>query len=382
MKQFVGCLVLAAALVACQATGPTLVESSETVPAATPAVSPGTTNSCAVVIRQAGALVDAVGAELLELRPLVVATPFESGAAAAKIARISATFRAFDGFAGLAAKCSSSSDIATAVAEVRSEALAFVAAASAGSRNDARTQRPAAAGLVELLPAVVAIGRSVEELGAAIGLDKQVAIAGASAEPLGSLPPLPTPTPRTPIATPAPPKVASVGASYFGPNSVVSTYRVTGSTPFEISSSFHANGPYLEWLKARATGLTKPSPHFRFTSRASTSGCIVVATAKPAVYFSFTIVLPQWDPPRNASSATVTWWNDTIREIAAHEKHHVGLFRASATAMTRAVATSTCDDLQQKLSAALQKVARQNCEFDMREYGAALGLSLSSCVNR
>lgn len=59
----------------------------------------------------------------------------------------------------------------------------------------------------------------------------------------------------------------------------------------------------------------------------------------------------------------------------------VQLFRAAATQMTKSVATSNVRELSSHLNAILEAVTRQNCELDMTEYGAAMGLSLTACLN-
>jgi hypothetical protein len=50
--------------------------------------------------------------------------------------------------------------------------------------------------------------------------------------------------------------------------------------------------------------------------------------------------------------------------------------------MTTALATSTCTNVSERLSAIVKDIDTQQCEFDLREYGTALGLSLSSCLSR
>jgi predicted secreted Zn-dependent protease len=174
--------------------------------------------------------------------------------------------------------------------------------------------------------------------------------------------------------------VTTYEAAFFGPNTTVKTYRVFGSTPLEIVESMLARGPRNNWLNERAEAVTLAVPEIRVELVGSGSACHVVARANPAVSFRFTITLPRWEPPSAASRTTVTWWNAELGRAATHEHHHVDLWRAAGTRLSRAATTSTCANLQSRLAAIVKATARENCEFDMDEYGKALGLSLDDCL--
>ena len=172
----------------------------------------------------------------------------------------------------------------------------------------------------------------------------------------------------------------------------MTTYRVTGSTPEEIVRSINARGPSDRWLHGRAEAVTLAIPHDRVGFQQNGASCDVVATASPAIYFSFRITIPRWTPPAAAisatatstlsspSRATITWWTAEIRHVATHENHHVDLWRAAGVAMTKAVGTSSCTNLVNRLTKIAADTRRENCEFDMDEYGTALGLSLKDCL--
>ena len=188
----------------------------------------------------------------------------------------------------------------------------------------------------------------------------------------------PTPTPRPS----APPKIPVIGASFFGSATKVVTYQVSGSTMTQIINSIESNGPTSDWLHARAEGLTSAVPRYRFVFSQVAGHCKIVTTAKPAIIFTFTITLPSWTRPKNVDPATVRWWAGELLRVATHERHHVDIYRDGAARMTSALATSTCANVSEHLGAIVRDIDAKQCEFDLREYGAALGLTLASCLNR
>ena len=186
----------------------------------------------------------------------------------------------------------------------------------------------------------------------------------------------PTPTPKPTAAAQMP----GVASSFFGSGAKVQTYGVTGRTREQISASIEANGPWSDWLNGRAEALTKAVPKYRFTLAQGAPQCRIVVTAKPAVIFSYTITLPGWTKPKNADPATVRWWSAELLRVATHERHHVEIYRDGATRMTAAIADSSCSNVSAHLSVIVHDIDVRQCQFDLDEYGAALGLSLSSCL--
>jgi predicted secreted Zn-dependent protease len=188
----------------------------------------------------------------------------------------------------------------------------------------------------------------------------------------------PTPTPKPTAA----PTVPVIGGSFFGSGAKVVTYQVSGSSMAQIIASIKANGPWSDWLHARAEAVTRAVPPSRVTLAQTAAQCRIVTTARPAVIFVYTITLPGWNRPKTADAATVRWWAGELLRVATHERHHVEIYRDGAARMTDAVARSTCGDVSGRLSAIVEDIDTQQCQFDIKEYGAALGLSLSSCLAR
>jgi hypothetical protein len=54
--------------------------------------------------------------------------------------------------------------------------------------------------------------------------------------------------------------------------------------------------------------------------------------------------------------------------------------RAGQKDLNTALAKSTCANAQAHLDAVWTSINRQQCEFDMTEYGTELGLSLKRCI--
>ena len=188
----------------------------------------------------------------------------------------------------------------------------------------------------------------------------------------------PTATPKPPVD----PRIPTIQASFFGAGTTLVTYRVTGSTVNQIVASIRASGPFSDWIHARAEALTKAVPHDRFDLVRTSSSCRVSITRTPAVTFTFTITLPSWSRPKTADAATVAWWAGELLRVATHERHHVEIYRAGAARMSDAVAHGSCATLPSRLAAIVKDIDTQQCTFDLDEYGAALGLSLASCLNR
>jgi len=371
-------LLAAALLAGCGAAGPTpppLVASPSPAAPATdgPARTP---DPCVTAVAHLAAFADQLGGELVELRPKVLQADFDSPGTSAVIARVSATMLAFDGLEGRVTSCSATAAIVASVATIREGARTALDQSRTTSITDGEVQRAAAAALVGLLPEVRAVAAATQSAARSVGLTSQIAaIPDDALQPIGSLPPLATPAP--------PPVVAAVpgyGSAFFGANATVVTYGVSGSTPDQIVASILANGPPDRWVGGRAEALTLAFPHDRLTFRQVVTTCHVVATADPAIYFSFRITIPSWTPPPGVAASTVTWWRNEIGHVAVHEKHHVDLWRAAGAAMTKAAAGSTCTNLVSRLTKIATDTRRANCQFDVDEYGRAMGLTVESCL--
>ena len=188
----------------------------------------------------------------------------------------------------------------------------------------------------------------------------------------------PTPTPKDPGAETIP----SIGNSFFGSGAKVVTYAVGGSSAEEIIASIETAGPFSDWLHARAEALTTAVPRYRFVLADTAGHCHIQVTKKPAIIFTFTVTLPSWSRPRNVDQATVAWWAKELQRVATHENHHVQIYRDGAERMTAALGHSTCANVADHLTAIVRDIDTEQCEFDLKEYGSALGLSLTSCLTR
>ena len=193
-------------------------------------------------------------------------------------------------------------------------------------------------------------------------------------------------TPSAPVSA-----AAAVNASFFGPGVTVKTYTVTGATPAAIVRSVRARGPYSPWIGGRAEAVTQPETtyHFVFWSSLAevTQGtwagvCEIRPDASPAISQTYTVLLPKWTPPRGASSATIQWWAGEIFRVATHERTHVQNGITATRAANLVLASSTCANAESRLNAVWLDQQRHDCEFDMREYGKAAGLSLKSCTSQ
>jgi predicted secreted Zn-dependent protease len=206
--------------------------------------------------------------------------------------------------------------------------------------------------------------------------------------PLPTASPRPTPTPRPIAPATPPPEVAGPGSlPAFGPGSfpasasvTVSYYAVSGSTPQQIHASIEDNGPWSDWLGRNAQAHVQVSPSFNFAFRSDGFGCGVVPTGGDFVTITYHVLLPSWTPPAGVSQRTVDWWIETIYGTVAHEGHHITLYESYLPQMNDAVRTGTCASVQDDLERLWFEVNRANCEFDLAEYGYAVGLTLESCL--
>lgn len=190
------------------------------------------------------------------------------------------------------------------------------------------------------------------------------------------------PAPSSPDRRPEAPRpsVVSITADYFGPRASIQWYAVTGATPSEITASVQMNGPRHEWLGGTALATVSRSGSGTYTVSRSGNGC-TVAPDGPTVG-SYVITLPRWAPAGSVSLKTLTWWNDQLTNAAAHERQHIAIYEAADGRLPAVFASATCASIADDLQAAYWQVRREQCEFDMAEYGAAQGLSLERCVGQ
>ena len=207
----------------------------------------------------------------------------------------------------------------------------------------------------------------------------------------GTLPPAePIPTQAAvgqAAATPAP---DDSGVPVFGPEAfrasgsvTVSYYAVSGFTASEIAHSMQRNGPFSEWLQRRVQAQVSVTPTYNFDFHGRTEGeCTVELIGPSPVTLAYQVLLPSWSPPPNVASWTIDWWTQTITETVAHEAQHIELYEAKLSAMNAVVVTGTCASAAAELDRLWAEVTRENCAFDVAEYGVAMGRTVASCVGQ
>ncbi|HYK94546.1 MAG TPA: DUF922 domain-containing protein [Candidatus Dormibacteraeota bacterium] len=359
---------------------PGLLPSPESVvvaPTPRPSASP-----CAKPLRDIGQSSQLIADQLASLRPLLVARTYDGWAVLGQVRRVNETLLIYGELTAELDACPNANKLAARVATVKESARAGVTVVLDYGAAVALVPRDAAVGLFRLLPEVLAISKDAAELARGLALEIPVAeVQQGSDEPIAKLPSLPTPAPTARPADPL--AVLRIRASFFGSRVTLSTYGVSGTTPTEIWESMNRNGPYSAWLHGNASGLTQASAEYRFHLASNTDGsCYIWADANPPILLTYTVDLPRWSAPSGVAATTITYWNQTLQEIATHEKHHVTIYRAAQTTLNATLASSTCGNYDANLTAVWNDVNRQQCEFDMKEYGADLGLSLESCVNQ
>jgi len=161
----------------------------------------------------------------------------------------------------------------------------------------------------------------------------------------------------------------------------VETYAVTGATPSEISLSINQNGPYSDWIGGAAQGMTETDIDLDVAYRTSGEGDCTVVLGNVPVSATYTIVLPAWTPSPGTPAWTVAWWNEALRETAVHERTHVEIYRRGLADLAAALATATCSQAAALVDETSFELNRENCEFDMNEYGTRIGLTMESCLS-
>jgi len=175
--------------------------------------------------------------------------------------------------------------------------------------------------------------------------------------------------------------VPQIGPAFFGPNVVVTTYEVGGATPTQIEAAIERNGAHDSWTGGTIEASTTPTRHEHWQALYDSSGaCTVTATADPAISISFVVDLPHWRPDAGTSTTTINWWSGEILRVATHEKHHVDDGDAAALTANAALSVSTCANVESNLQAVYLAWNRADCQFDLDEYGSAMGETMATCL--
>jgi predicted secreted Zn-dependent protease len=368
---------------ACQPPVAASAPPGSAAPATVVATPRPTPDPCIAAVTGVGPYLQRLATDLAALRPLVLAGTFDPPATKTGVRAVSATLTSLLKTDRSLATCRLATKIAAQLRALRAKAKDPLAAALAASTADGPAMRAGAVQLLALLPDVLAVSKTTAGVAASLGLDVALAEVPADAtKPIGSLPPFPSAAPAPTLKPPAKGKVVVVTASYFGAAATVKTYRVTGGSRDAIIRSINTKGPYSGWSGGHAEAITAAQPTYRFSFVTATlSACTIVPSASPAIKITYTITLPAWKPPAGTTAATITWWNGELTSFAKHERHHVDIYRDGQAKLIAALATSTCANAQAHLDAVWRAINRQQCEFDMAEYGTQLGLSLQRCLD-
>jgi len=202
-------------------------------------------------------------------------------------------------------------------------------------------------------------------------------------------PPLPTQAPQ-PTQPPVPQftfpptavvAIPNVYTHYFAGGAVVNSYAIYGDTPDELISSINRNGPYSAWLGSDAEAHVQISSHWNLFFETWPDGsCQLGLTAAQPITLSYVVVMPRWVLPQGASTVTITWWASELTRVAWHENHHIQIAQQFLPVMNAAVLRSNCTTVNATISNLVQQLDTQECQFDLQQYGYAMGLSLQSCL--
>jgi len=174
-------------------TQPALASSQPTpAPSADPCLGP---------VTHVAAFAAQLSNHLAALRPMITTKPFESAETASSILAVSGTLTAFDGLEDRLRECPETAGFRETVSGLRATARELIGRSVAASVNDATVQRETALALFALLPNAQALAVATLRVADAHKITGQVAVVPeSSAQPIGSLPPLPTdvlePTPN------------------------------------------------------------------------------------------------------------------------------------------------------------------------------------------
>ena len=369
-------LVVACALPAQQTVVPAPSVVTEPSPSAPPVAGPARTpNPCAAPLRAVANASQLMADKLATIREPLTARTYDGWAILGTARSANATLTLYAQTITTLRTCPEAAEVVTLMEAFGQAAASHIGIVLAAGHAVAPGPRAAMVALFQLLPDVIEISQEAKKVADRLSVDFVVAtLPDGAGEPLGDLAPIPSQSPRN---------VRTIGAAFFGTGVTVKTFTVGGQTPSAIIRSINERGPVSEWLGGRATATTQARPEYRFELGSSSSGsCTLVPTGTPPIVIRYTVTLPKWSAPSGASRATVDYWNDLIVEIATHERRHVEIFREGAKDLNAAFRSSTCGNVEANLIEVLTEVNLEQCRFDMREYGYALGLTLEACVNR
>lgn len=310
--------------------------------APTAAGSPTASSSpCPAALGQLERFSKKLAADLAAMRPLVVATEFDSWATVTAARRVSATLTAYPGLVPALESCHDTSVLAAQVDRLRGNAEATLANAFSSSVIDAPAQRGAAATLFGLLPEVLALSEAGQAIAARLGVRMDVAVvADGDAKPLGSLPPLATPTPP-PVRDKL---VALPRLSVTIWHASVRYFAISGKNPTELEMSDQTNIPrtasgektshafaYMEVI----SDTLRPT----YTTNPSAKNCKTLGLTGKMTY---RVTIPQWTTPSRVLPQMLKWWRSVNEHVRWHEEQHVRIYEKWIPKLSKRLALRAC----------------------------------------
>ncbi|PZO80483.1 MAG: peptidase [Mesorhizobium amorphae] len=158
---------------------------------------------------------------------------------------------------------------------------------------------------------------------------------------------------------------ASVSRSY-------SYFTVGGATLSEIEADLGRLGPHVESTGRRHPGSTAMAFTNSLTFTQTPGACRI---EKAVVRVSAKVTLPRWKRPQDAEQATGLIWGTLAADIKRHEESHVGIAKAHAHELEKALMRlgrfPTCDAAntraQEVTARILEKHDEEQARFDRVE---------------
>jgi predicted secreted Zn-dependent protease len=299
-----------------------------------------TSGPCVAAAVRLGAFTSQMAGDLASLRPLVVAPTFDSPEAIAGTRRVSATITSYTGLEQALLACQATADLGPRVAKLLANANATLAAAFAAEITNEQVQRDAAATLFALLPEVLRLASADQAVSGSLGIATQVAeVSQGADDPLGSLPPLPTPTPQLADSFVALPRLS---VSIW--RASVRYFSIDGMNPGELEASDQANIPNAadgdRVPNAFAyTEVTADTLEPKYLADLNSGSCRMLGATGTMTY---RVTIPQWASPSRVLPQLLAWWKPVLEHTRWHEEQHVRIFEKWIPALGKRLAGHDC----------------------------------------
>lgn len=129
---------------------------------------------------------------------------------------------------------------------------------------------------------------------------------------------------------------------------------IYGRTPDELSASVEAHRRKYNW-----TGLT--AYNNRWIPGPQTDGRCGASQGQYMI--EPYVVLPNWDPPPDATDEAKWWWDRHIRSVAKHEQHHVDDGNRIYVQAIPEIRMSTCESLEETFARVGKRVQEASDKY-------------------